>query len=206
MSLLLPCTLLASCCHENSCPAFDPAERSNWLPDTADSILVFEISGDPSVITFAVSATEATAAYTEPSRNSGVGCYVKDCAARASARYQTLDTQVLGGYGYTLSIRSDFMQTEEYRRSLYYRLGDFQGSFDTYPLLNMPHTEAGPAMERDSILSNLTLGGRSYRNVIVQTRNPADTGSGQHHIQKAYLAPGYGLVGFVRKGRLYYRQ
>ena len=203
--LLAALLLLSSCCHDLQCPAFNETDRANWMPQEEGNTIVFEQPADHTTISFHTDGLKASVAYTEQANSRSLGCYVKDCEADAYVHLSTTDTAITKTKHYSISMNSFFIGAKEQNRSLTYILGDFNGQFRTLPLLSMYYTEANTTMERDSIVNDLALGGRTYGTVIIQTRNPADT-SNHYKIQKVYLAQGYGIVGFVSEGKPYYRQ
>ncbi|WP_118975524.1 hypothetical protein [Taibaiella koreensis] len=199
---LLP-LLLGACRKTLQCPAFDEAERSRWLSQATGSAIIFERETDHFLIRFSVADNSASSAYQEKPRNSGIGYYNKDCKANSSLSTTTGDASA-GITAYTLSITSEFMEDKEQFRSLKYEIGDFNGGFDLLPALSMPVVEANAQRDRDSIVDNMVLGTKTYERVLIQTRSNADTAG--KIIRKVYLAPGYGIVGFVSKGQRYIRQ
>lgn len=196
--------LLGACSKALQCPPFDETERNQWLPQAAGSTIVFEQEADHSLIRFTVTTNDASQAYTEQPFNSGLGYAVKDCEAEASLRMTSVDTQLVKVAEYRLSLTSFFVEDSEQGRGLKYSIGDFESGFNTFPSLSMPVTEAITQRDRDSIIDNMALGGKIYERVLIQTRSNADTAG--KTISKVYLAPGYGIVGFVSKGQRYLRR
>lgn len=202
--LLIAPILLCACAETLQCPPFDEAERERWLPQTKGSTISFEQETDHSLVSFTVTDNSASEAYEEKPRNSGLGYFNKDCKAKASIRMTPSDNQSAWIATFKLSIISEFMEDKEQYRDLKYQVGDFEAGFNLLPVLRMSVTEANASRDRDSIVDNLALGGKVYEQVVIQTRSIADTAG--KVISKVYLAPGYGIIGFVSKDRRYVRK
>lgn len=202
--LLITPILLCACGETLQCPSFDEAERERWLPQAKGSTVTFEQETDHSLISFTVTDNKASEAYQEKPRNSGLGYFNKECKADARIRLAPSDSQSAWVTAFNLSIISEFIEDKEQSRSLKYQVGDFEGGFSLLPTLSMSGIEANARMDRDSIVDNLALGGKVYERVLIQTRSIADTAG--KVIRKVYLAPGYGIVGFVHKDRRYIRK
>jgi len=202
--LLIAPVFLCACSKALQCPPFDEAARSSWLPQETGSTIAFEEETDHSLIRFTVTYNKASEAYREEPANYGIGYYTRDCEADANISLAASDNQSAWVTEYYLSITSEFTEDKEQFRSLKYQLGDFGGGFRLFPTLSMSGTAANAQMDRDSIVDNLALGGRTYERVLIQTRSIADTAG--RVIRKVYLAPGYGIVGFTSKDRRYVRR
>ena len=141
-----------------------------------------------------------SAAYTHEAES--IGRPPHDC--KVKGHITAIDSTT--NMSYSIRIESEYYEDVENLRYLNYRLNDFGNSFKLYPLLEMQNVIGNQSMHRDSIKSQLTLGGKTYENVIIQTRNMDSISGINFKVNKVYLAAGHGIIGFVDKeGSLYHR-
>ena len=194
----MACVIFTSC-KDVQCPAFGTEDKMNWLPQSVAEEIVFYREGTSIELVFLVKESYASAAYKHevdswpsPEHDCKVEGYI-----RAEANNDLL---------YHIRINSEYGGTEKMNQTLNYRLLDFNNNFSLFPLLEIQNLTGNQNMHRDSIKSQLTLGGKTYENVIIQTRNTDSISGINFKVNKVYLAAGHGIIGFVdNEGSLYHR-
>lgn len=193
---------LASCCADKQCEAFPERYKADWLPYSKAKMLIFKSqSGDE--IKFDVTESEASEAHTIEGKKWNLGCGREDCLIDGKFRAKANGGLPGANSSYYFDISSEFSNKTEQRTELIYMFGDISGTVKLHPYLQMYGNSRTEQFERDSIVNNLSIGDKTYEEVLIQTRNMSNPDNDIYHIQKVYLSRGYGVVAFVSRGSLY---
>jgi len=196
----MACVIFTSC-KDVQCPAFGTEDKMNWLPQSVNEEIVFYKEGNSEQRVFLVQENDASAAY-KYEQNSWPNYKDHNCKVKGDITAFDYNSN----QKYSISISSEFQNESEISRQLKYQIGDFGNSFKLYPLLEMENLIGNQSMHRDSIKSQHTLGGKTYENVIIQTRNTDSISGINFKVNKVYLAAGHGIIGFVdNEASLYHR-
>lgn len=193
---------LASCCADKQCEAFPEQHKADWLPYSKAKVLVFKSqSGDE--IKFEVTETKASEAYTVEGGKWNLSCGREQCLIDGTFRSKATGGLPGANSSYDFYIDSEFQRKIEQRTELRYTFGDISGTIKLHPYLQMYGSSRTDQFEPDSIVNNISIGDKTYEEVLIQTRNMSNPDNDIYHIQKVYLSRGYGVVAFVSRGTLY---
>ena len=214
--LFLVTSLIVSChCDDMTCQGLKP-ELAAWIPNrVGDSIKFTNGTGNEilfKVINYDIAVTKNVDCHPE-----SLGCYCPNCAEETSAyNAVTTDTSwaLIDSLGNTL-------RTYQYMGARVLEYGNFPdashsfsyGVFDHSNIIGIDSNFNIKLSGNDSLLSNFTIGARTYTNVVV---HETDTASPPHYphllyryfVIKSYYNKEYGVIAFydLLTQSLFYRE